>query len=169
MSMKDLVPKLGKKSERALDRNRREDSLFSLQREMNRLFDNFFNGFDLAPWENSSLDMIQFSPKVDVSETTEQIKVSAELPGMNEKDVTVEMDDNTLTIRGEKKEENEGKNGNWHCKEQSYGSFRRIIPLPAAVDGEKAKASFKHGKLVITVPKKDEDKTNRKTIRIETA
>jgi len=91
-----------------------------------------------------------------------------ELPGMDEKDITVEMDDAALTIRGEKKAEQEEKGKNWYRREQSYGSFHRIVPLPANVDGEKAKAKFKQGVLTITAPKREEEQAKRKAITIET-
>lgn len=171
MSIKDLVPKLGRKEERMPVRRKDEDSLLSFQREMNRLFDDFLRGFDLAPasfdWGDDGLSKTMFSPRVDVSETGTDVKVSAELPGMEEKDVTVELGDDVITIRGEKKEEHEDKGKNWYRKEQSYGSFHRAIPLPASVDGEKAKARFRRGKLTVTIPKRKEDQAKRRSIRIE--
>jgi len=171
MSIKDLVPKLGKKGNRAPMRRKDEDSLLSFQREMNRLFDDFFQGFPLGSafdWGEDSPAKMAFSPKVDISETGKEVKVSAELPGMDEKDVTVELGDDVITIRGEKKEEHEDKGKDWYRREQSYGSFHRVIPLPASVDGEKAKARFKRGKLTVSLPKRHEDKATRKSITIET-
>ena len=171
MSIKDLVPKLGKKGDRMPMRRKDEDSLLSFQREMNRLFDDIFRGFSLAPtfaWDEDGPANAAFSPKVDISETAKAVKLSAELPGMDEKDVTVELGDDVVTIRGEKREEHEDKGKNWYRREQSYGSFHRVIPLPASVDGEKAKARFKRGKLTVSLPKKQEDKAKRKSITIET-
>lgn len=170
MSIRDLVPKLGKRDARSLIRRKDEDNLLTFQREMNRLFDNFFGGFGLEStmdWAEDSLTKSSFSPRIDVSETNKEVKVSAELPGMEEKDVTVELGDDIITIRGEKKEEHEDKGKNWYRREQSYGSFHRAIPLPANVNGEKAQAKFKKGKLTVTIPKAEEDKTNRKSIKIE--
>lgn len=168
MSIKDLVPKIGRARDPLSVRRKEVEPLHNFQREMNRLFDNFFSDFPLAlrPSERG-FAAAGFSPRVDVSETDEEVKVSAELPGMDEKDITVEMDDAAITIRGEKKEEQEEKGKNWYTKEQSYGFFHRIIPLPASVEGEKAKAKFKKGILTITVPKKEEEKAKRKTIQIE--
>lgn len=170
MSIKDLVPRFGRKQNATGLRRRDEDSVVSFQREMNRLFDDFFRGFGLGPalnWNESAVDTV-FSPSVDVSETGSEVKVSAELPGMEEKDVTVELSDNVLTIRGEKKEEQEEKGRNWYRREQSYGSFNRVVPLPANVNGEKAKARFKKGKLTINIPKLAEDSATRRSVKIET-
>lgn len=135
---------------------------------MNRLFDDFFNDFPLAPRPgDGGLAAFSFSPRVDVSETDKEVRVSAELPGMDEKDITVEMDDEAITIRGERKAEKEEKGKNWYTREQSYGSFHRMIPLPASVAGEKANAKFRKGVLTITVPKKEEEQARRKAIKIE--
>jgi HSP20 family protein len=170
MSIKDLVPGFCRRDERMPIRRKEEDGLLSFQREMNRLFDDFFHGFGLGPtfdWGDRSLAKATFSPKVDVSETKKEVKVSAELPGMEEKDIAVELGDNVLTIRGEKKEEHEDNGKDWYRKEQTYGSFHRVIPLPSAVDGECAKARFKRGKLVVRIPKKGEVCTGRQSIRID--
>ena len=84
------------------------------------------------------------------------------------KAVTVEIDDLAITIRGEKKLENEEKGKYWLLREQSYGSFERIVPLPASADGTKAHAKFKKGVLSITVPKREGEQTKRNTITITT-
>lgn len=169
MAIKDLVPRFHRGHERMPVRRGEPDSFHDLQRQMNRLFDDFFGDFSLAPrWGERGLATAEFSPRVDVSETDKEVKVSAELPGMDEKDITVELDEAAITIRGERKEEKEDKGKNWHTREQSYGSFLRIIPLPASVDGEKINAKFKKGVLTVTVPKREEDQAKRKTINIET-
>jgi HSP20 family protein len=169
MSIKDLVPKIGRGREHMPVRREERDPFRDFQRQMNRLFDDFFTDFPFAPRGGErGLAAAGFSPRVDVSETDKEVKVSAELPGMDEKDITVEMDDAAITIRGERKEEREDKGKNWYTKEQSYGVFHRIIPLPASVDGEKANAKFKKGVLTITVPKREEDQAKRKAIKIET-
>jgi len=168
MSIKDLVPRFGRGRDNMPVRRGEVDPFRDLQQEMNRLFDDFFRGFPLAPrWGEGETALAAFSPRVDVSETDKDVTISAELPGLNEKNVTVELDDSAVTIRGEKKEETEDKGKNWYRREQSYGSFHRVVPLPAAVDGEKAKATFKKGVLEITVPKRGEEQTARKAITIE--
>lgn len=171
MTIRDLVPKLGHGRDRMPVRREDADPYRGFQREMNRLFDDFFSDAGLMPrWgeieRGMSADL--FSPRVDVSETDKEVTVSAELPGMDEKDITVELDDAALTIRGEKKEEHEEKGKNWYRREQSHGSFHRVVPLPAVVEGDKAKAKFKKGILTITAPKREEEQAKRKTIEIET-
>jgi HSP20 family protein len=168
MAIKDLVPKFGRGRDNVPVRRGEYEPLLDFQREMNRLFDDFFTDFPLAPrWGERDLPSAGFSPRVDVSETEKEVRISAELPGMDEKDITVEMADEAITVRGEKKEEKEDKGKNWYRREQSYGSFHRVIPLPASVDGEKAKAKFKKGVLTITVPKREGERPDRKTITIE--
>lgn len=167
MAIKDLVPRFRRQN--AVQRRQGDDpaeGLLSLHQEINRMFDDFFRGFDLAPWGDSGSG--GFLPAVDITETDREVTVKAELPGMDEKDVSVEVDDNTLTIRGERKDEHEEKNRRWHCRESYYGSFHRVLPLPGGVDGEKAKARFKKGVLTVTMPKLPEEKSNRRAINIET-
>lgn len=169
MSIKDLVPRIGRGREQGLARRQEVDPFRDFQREMNRLFDDFLGDFPLAMRSNEKgIATVGFSPRVDVSETDKEVKVSAELPGLDEKDITVELEDAAIAIRGEKKEDREEKGKNWYTREQSYGSFHRIIPLPASVEGEKAAARFKKGVLTITVPKKEEEQAKRKAIKIET-
>ena len=131
-----------------------EHPFASFQREMNRLFDNFFGGFSLSPWTPLERGAAPtFTPRVDVSETDKEIRVSAELPGMEEKDIDVSLTQDTLTIKGEKKEETEDKGKDYYRVERSFGSFMRSIPLPVEVDTDKVEATFKKGVLDITLPK----------------
>ena len=167
MSIKDLVPQFRKDKE--LTRRTQDDSIFTFQRDMNRLFDEFFSDFGLAPaWPHADKAVSMFTPKVNIAETDKEITVTAELPGMDEKDVKVEIDDNTLVIQGEKKEDHEEKDKHWHRIEHSYGSFHRVIPLPATVDGTATKAKFKKGVLSVSLPKLEDDKTKRRTIEVKT-
>ena len=168
MAIRDLVPRFGRGRERLPARRGQYDPFQDFQREMNRLFDDFFGDFSLAPrWLEGESSAAGFTPKVDVSETDKDVKISAELPGMDEKDISVEMDETAITIRGERRDEHEDKGKGWYRKEQSYGTFHRVIPLPASVDGEKAKAKFKKGVLSIDVPKREEEQSKRKSIAIE--
>lgn len=168
MTIKDLVPKIGHGRNRMPVRRGELEPFHDFQRQMNRLFDDFLGDFPLARRWSASEDLsASFSPRVDVSETDKEVTVSAELPGMDEKDISVEMDDAALTIRGERKEDKEEKGKNWHSREQSYGAFHRIVPMPASVDGGRATAKFKKGLLTITVPKREEAQARRKTIAIE--
>ncbi len=166
MSIKDLVPRIGRKPLPV--RQEDADPFRDFQRQMNRLFDDFFGGFPLAERETGAgWAPAAFTPRVDVSETDTEVKVSAELPGMDEKDITVELQDDVLTLRGEKKSAQEEKGKNWYRREQSWGSFQRAIELPAGVDAGKAKAQFKKGVLTFTAPKRPEEQVRRKTVPIE--
>lgn len=144
-----------------------ESALLSFQNEVNRLFDDFLADFGRPFWPMSRAAAArEFMPRVDVSETDGEVRVSAELPGMTEKDIAVELDDGTVTISGEKKDEEEEEQGGRYLRECSYGRFRRQLPLPGGVDRDKAKASFKNGKLRVTIPKSDEAKAKRRSIQI---
>jgi HSP20 family protein len=146
-NIKDIVPFW----KRNVQGKHEEYEPFSLLRhEMNRLFDDFYRGFDLEPFESR---LGTFSPSIDVSENDKQVKVTAELPGMDEKDIDVSLNKDSLTIKGEKKEEKEEKKKDYYRMERSYGSFSRTIPLPMEVDANKVKAEFKKGVLTITLPK----------------
>lgn len=166
MSIKDLVPRIGRKPLPV----RREDAepFRDFQRQMNRLFDEFFGEAPLAERSRESAwAPVAFMPRVDVSETDAEIKVSAELPGMDEKDISVELQDDVLVLRGEKKSEQEEKGKNWFRREQSYGSFHRAIELPAGVDAGKAKAQFKKGVLTFVAPKRPEEQARRNVVPIQ--
>jgi HSP20 family protein len=130
-----------------------EHPFAAFQREMNRLFENFFGGSDLPSWRPLEKRVTTFTPRVDVSETDKEIRVSAELPGMDEKDIDVSLTRDTLTIRGEKKEEKEEKGKDFYRMERSYGSFSRSVPLPVEVETDKVAASFEKGVLNVTLPK----------------
>lgn len=124
-----------------------------LQRQMNRFFDQVF-GREFLP--ESFRDSGPWRPAVDVSESAEAITVKAELPGMEVADVDVSLTGDILSIKGEKKEENEAQGKNYHHIERSHGAFERVIKLPVAVKADDVTASFKNGVLVITLPKKEE-------------
>jgi HSP20 family protein len=149
---KDVVPKTTPGT--LAVRREWEYPFASFQREMNKLFDDFFGGFDLSPWAPLERRLATaFTPHVDVSETDKEIKVSVELPGMDEKDIDVSLTRDTLTIKGEKKEEKEEQGKDYYRMERSYGSFTRSVPLPVEVDTDKVQATFKKGVLDITLPK----------------
>jgi HSP20 family protein len=120
-----------------------------LRNEMERLYDRFF---DLRPFRRFTEEG-EWMPTVDVSETEKEIIVNAEIPGVEAKDIDVNLDGNVLTIKGERKREHEEKEENFHRIERSYGSFYRALRLPTEVDGERIKATYKKGVLRITMPK----------------
>lgn len=144
----------------------RDYPLFSLQREMNRVFDTFFGVRDVWPFAQSDMDITSFYPGVDVVETENEFRVKADLPGMDEKDVHVSLAQNQLTIKGEKKEEVEDKGKNYRQLERRWGAFYRTIPLPAGIDAAKADASFKKGVLTVTLAKTADTKKETKEIPI---
>ncbi len=102
----------------------------------------------------------------EVSETDDEIRVRAELPGMDEKDIEVAIEGGMLTIRGERKREKETRKRNYHVSEISYGSYSRTIPLPSEIDKEKVKARFKRGVLTLTLPKTERAKADRMQIPV---
>jgi HSP20 family protein len=139
----------------------------SLHREMNRLFDDVFNRFDAGV--PSLLGRTPGSlggswPSLEVNASDNEVRVSAELPGMDEKDIEVLVDNDVLTIRGEKKSETEDKDRRF--SERYYGRFERSLALPFEVDEEKAEASFKNGVLTVTLPKSATAKDTAKRIAV---
>jgi len=168
MKINELVPwKWGKDGE--LMKHDWDLSLESMQREMNQLFDSFSRSmFDRELDRPGFSSLVGAIPKMDVSETHDEIEVTAELPGMEEKDIDVSLSKEVLTIRGEKKQEKEEKKKDFYRMERMYGSFHRSIPLPAEIDTEKVEAKFKNGVLTIKLPKTPEAKKEVKKIAVKT-
>ena len=121
----------------------------SLQREIDRLFEDFSRGLPAVSGSGATALM----PSMDVMENDKEIEITAELPGLEEKDVQINVSDNLLTIRGEKKAEKEEKNKNYRHIERSYGSFERALELPEGVNADAIKANISKGVLKVTVPK----------------
>ncbi len=140
------------------------------EREMERMFDDFF-GRRLRPiwderwWPARTLGIS--APAVDLYEEKDEIVAKAELPGMGKDDIQVHIADHHLTIKGEKKKEEEVKEGSYYRSERSYGSFSRSVELPAEVQLEKAKASFKNGVLEIRLPKSEEAKKKEIKVKVD--
>ena len=135
----------------------------SLRRDMERLFEDFTRE---AGWSPTAAAGMSMTPRVDISESNGELRIEAELPGIDEKDVEVMLSEGRLTIKGEKKQEKEEKKQDYHLVERSYGSFARSIALPFAADPEQIKASFAKGVLTVTVPKPPEVKAKEKRIPI---
>jgi len=138
--------------------------LMGIQDEINRLFDWTLSR---RPSEGAGLLQGEWAPAIDVAENENSVFVKAELPGMSEKDIDVNILGNTLTIKGEKKKEEEKKEHSYYRLERSYGSFQRSITLPTVVDSAKCKASFKNGVLEIEMPKKEEAKPKQIKVNID--
>jgi len=167
MAIRDLIP-WRRRGRGALVRRDEFEPFRTLQEEMNRLFDRFMGRSWLAPlgeWEPPVVGT--FAPSVDVAETDEHVRVTAELPGLDPKDIELSVSGNTLTLKGEKKEEREERQGATYRSERYYGSFSRVIPLPCEVESDKAEATYKNGVLTVTLPKPEEVKKRRKKIEIK--
>ena len=145
------------------------DPFLQMRREMNRLFDDAFSGFGLPSLFGPALQQLPMAPKIDVSETDNEIQVTAEMPGIDQNDVQVLLEDDRLIIRGEKKEEreDEDKNRNYHVRERVEGAFSRTLPLPFAPDPNQVKAEFKNGVMTITIPKPQEVKQKQHRIEVQ--
>ncbi len=165
MSVRDLIA-WGRSNSRAPAVYRDDDRtpFLSLHREMNRLFDDFFGDFDIRLPMIGNGTVNGGWPQLDMSETDKEVTVRAELPGTEEKDVEVLLEDGILTLKGEKRSETEDKDR--QLSERYYGHFERRIPLAAEVRGEKATAGFKNGVLTVTLPKNPEAKPKAKRIAI---
>jgi HSP20 family protein len=141
------------------------DPFLSLHREMNRLFDDVFRGTSLptASGSQGQGDVGTFvNASMNVSETDKEIRITAELPGVTEQDIDVSLDDDVLTIRGEKKFERKDDKENFHFVERSYGTFQRSLRLPFPVDPDQVQASFENGVLTVTVPKTGRQERSRR-------
>jgi HSP20 family protein len=160
MAIKDIIPWNNKGREVGFQRAADVHPFFTLHREMNRMFDDVFRGFDLAPFGLTSrtLDGLGW-PQIDIDETDKEVRITAELAGLDEKDVSLEIANGVLSISGEKKSESEDKARRF--SERYYGRFERRIPLEN-VDEDKVSAAFKNGVLTITVPKSAEAKNVRR-------
>ena len=143
------------------------DPFLAMRREMNRLFDDVFGGFGLPTAFGPALRQMPVAPKIDVSETDNEIQVTAEMPGIDQNDVEVLLEDDRLIIRGEKKEEREDKDRNYHVRERVQGAFSRTLPLPFAPDPNQVKAEFRNGVMTITIPKPQEVKQKQHRIEVQ--
>ena len=150
------------------------DAWRSFRTEMDRLFDRFAGGFGLPsfgrmfdPLPAFRTEFTMPMPAVDISEDAAGYKITAELPGLEEKDVEVTLTDDVLTIKGQKTAETEKKENNAYLSERSYGAFRRAFVLPAGVDAEKITADVAKGVLTVMVPKAAPAQT--KTIEVKAA
>jgi len=154
--------------------NHEEHPIYSLQTEMNRLFDDFFcagdmpmfgRSFGLSPF--GTLQHSAITPRIDVHETEKELRISAELPGLSEQDIEVSLSRDLLTISGEKKQESEQNVKGWYCMERSFGSFTRSIALPCEVDQDSCNASFKNGVLTVSLAKTPQAQANTRCIPIK--
>ena len=131
------------------------DPMFAFQREMNRLFDDVFRGFGAPALANAGAAGVGslLMPQLDVRETENEIRIAVEMPGVAPDEVEIQLDDDVLTIRGEKKIERRDERENAHFTERAYGTFQRILRLPFKADPDQVQARFDNGVLTVTLPK----------------
>jgi HSP20 family protein len=133
---------------------------------MDQLFETFLSEW---PARTSLVDrrVGSFVPDIDIQETEKEVRVTAELPGLDEKEVEITLTQGALSIKGEKREEHEEKQGDMHRAECRYGMFERTVQLPEYLDADKAKATFKKGVLKVILPKTPEAQSTRRRIPVE--
>ena len=168
MSVRDLIP-WGRNNGNQLPsvfRDDDRDPFLSLHREVNRLFDDVFRGFDSRVPAFGRFSSFGGGgwPSVEVSDGEKEIRVTAEVPGLEEKDVEVLLEDGVLTLKGEKRSETEDKDRQF--SERFYGRFERRIPLGYEVEDDKVSADFKHGVLTVALPKTERAQAKAKRIAI---
>jgi HSP20 family protein len=165
-----------KKTEPATTTTQAWQPIETLRTEIDRLFDNFGRGF----WSSPFRSLAEFEPRwpstaqfaVDVAESDKAYEITAELPGMDEKNIEVKVVNGGLSIKGEKKdekEEKEEKKKDYYVSERRYGSFERYFRMPDGVDADKIEANFKKGVLTVTLPKKAEAQKPAKKIDVKAA
>lgn len=147
----------------------------SLRKEIDRVFEDFGDDFwrrpfrSLAGFERTWPSRLAATPLADVSETDKAYEITAELPGLDEKDIEVNVAHGRLTIKGEKKEEKEEEKKDYYVCERRYGSFERYFDLPEGVDADKIEATFKNGVLKVTLPKTAEAQKPAKKVLVKAA
>ncbi|PBB83992.1 MULTISPECIES: Hsp20/alpha crystallin family protein [unclassified Mesorhizobium] len=165
MQIRDLIPWGNNNKGSEIAKRDEENPVFSLQRDVNRIFEDFWKRFDqpfgaFARWDAGG-------PRTDIAETESALEVSVELPGLDQKEVDVSLTDSALTIKGERKSGREESKKGYHFAKRSYGSFYRSVPLPSGVDTDKVKAEFKNGVLTVTLPKTQEALSRVKKIEVK--
>lgn len=164
MALEDIVPFRNRKRSLARRDSNQDYPFFALRHGLDRLFEDFFKGFDIEPFGGTAMT---FVPRLSVEDKENQIEITAELPGLDEKDIDISIVDDVLTIRGEKKDESEEKGKDYYRSERLYGAFSRSIQLPAGTDDSKIAASVKKGVLTVTVPKSPQVQAKRKKIEVK--
>jgi HSP20 family protein len=168
MAFRDLIPwsrqenRLPTSAGGALDRDDYHP-IYSLHREMNRLFDDVLHGFGAS---GGGIGRSLGWPQVELAETDEALRVIAELPGMDEKDVELVVEEGVLTLRGEKRSEFDDKERGY--SERSFGRFERRIGLPRGIERDKASATFRNGVLTVTLPRSAAANENIRRIPVNT-
>jgi HSP20 family protein len=166
MNFRSLIPRQSDKSGALVGRDDFFDPFVTLRREMDRMVDDFFTDFgDRALHAGASRQGLR--PMLDMDETDKELIVTAELPGLDEKDFEVTLAGDVLTIKGEKKAEREEKNGDAHWTERRFGSFSRSVQLPFEVKDEDVDAKYDKGVLTIHIPKGAEAQRSVRRIEVK--
>jgi HSP20 family protein len=172
--MAETATKLPVKTEKAAPRH----PLANLRREIDRLFEDFDRDFWGFPFRRPVFDIEPFwrrelswagTPAVDITETDKAYEITAELPGLDEKNIEVKLANGGLTIKGEKREEKEEKEKDYYLRERHFGSFERYFHVPEGVDTSKVEATFNKGVLTVTLPKTTEAQKAEKKIEVKAA
>ncbi|MBE0582808.1 MAG: Hsp20/alpha crystallin family protein [Desulfofustis sp.] len=147
--------------------------LYHVQQRMERLFDSLSRDFGMRDWKSGQTSTLAagsfLKPSVNIGGNEHEYSISVEIPGVDEKDIKVEVKDNTLTISGEKQQDQEDRQKDFYRIERSFGSFRRVLTLPDDADQEGIKAGFRKGVLKLTIPKKAVPAEEVKQIEIRSA
>ena len=169
MHISDLIPwGRDKQKTPSAETGTAANPLVALQRDINHVFEEFWHKME-SGWTGDGEGEGMFGPRTDVTETDESVDVSMELPGMTEQDIDISLSNDAMTIRGEKNiEHEEDRKGVYMC-ERSYGSFYRMIPLPAGIDADKADATFKNGVLTVSLPKTAQAQAKVKRVPVKAA
>lgn len=164
MAIRDLIPwsRQENRLPTPVSAEQDEHPIVSLHRQVNRLFDEVFRDFGAPP--AAGVGRLRSWPHVELGETEKEIRVTAELPGLSDKDVDIQLEDRVLTLRGEKRSDIEDKARGY--SERSYGRFERRIALPDGIDRDHVAATFKNGVLTVTVPKTEAANENLRRIPI---
>jgi HSP20 family protein len=144
-----------------------DDPFLQMRREMNRLFDDVFGRPGSPTLFGPTLRQMPTAVKIDLSETENEIQVTAEMPGIDPNEVEVLLEDDRLIIRGENKEEREERDRNYHIRERVQGTFSRTLTLPFEPNPSKVSAEFKNGLMTITIPKPQEVKPKQHRIEVQ--
>lgn len=148
-------------------KNGSENPLMELRKEMNHLFDGFFRDLEVPDIFPFHAEEGGFVPRLDLKENDAGFTVTAEIPGVNEKDLELTVTRDSMTLRGEKQSETKDEKEHYHYYERRYGRFERTVPLPAEVDSSKVEANFKDGVLKVTLPKTETAKREAKKVKVK--
>lgn len=157
------------KHETPISIEREMKPLFGLRKTVNEALDDFYNFFETGNFNLEQFENRSLAPSMDIAETDDYFNVEIEMPGMSEEDIKINISEDRLTIQGEKSTSTKHKDKNYLSREITYGQYYRSINLPPSANADKATATFKKGMLWIKIPKKANNKSHSREIKIEKA